>query len=348
MSNKNLVRFEEVKKYYFNFLLSKLSTMFDWSGLPETVKEWQLNYIPFVNGHIAVGKFNGKLYSVWGNVGGEPNEYYQPSNYIVANPILGSKVFNIYGEDADCAILWNSLIDSYPWDNPNKGLRNLIEYTSIRLAHCYISINTALMNARATSICIADTENSAHSMEMVLNEIYNGNPRAVVRGDILSNINVNPMLPTSNYSDTIRALMETYQFSLAQFYHSIGINAQYNMKRERLNTSEVVVANQSIDVSLSSMLTSRKIFCEKVNKLFDTNISVDLGEEWAVTKFNTEMAMTSTVDNNKFNMPTSEDIKIGSDKEINTIIADKEKEMPESGAEVKETYNEKKKEGDSN
>ena len=89
---------------YFDILCNKCSNLFKWEGLPDTVDERFLMEQLILNGKVCFTKIDNKLYALNGNVGGEPNAYYQPSIWIVANPVLGSKQVRIRRKDGSDSI----------------------------------------------------------------------------------------------------------------------------------------------------------------------------------------------------------------------------------------------------
>ena len=69
-------------------------------------------------------------------------------------------------------------------------------------------------------------------------------------------------------------------------YNELGLNANYNMKRERLNLGEV---SMNVDVLLpyvDNMLRERQNAVEKINKMFNTEISVKLASSWGLERYN--------------------------------------------------------------
>lgn len=72
------------------------------------------------------------------------------------------------------------------------------------------------------------------------------------------------------------SLIEAHQYILAQFFQEIGISANYNMKRERLNTAEVEMNNGALDINIFNMLKNRQEAVALINEKFGTDISVDL------------------------------------------------------------------------
>ena len=91
--------------------------------------------------------------------------------------------------------------------------------------------------------------------------------------------------PTTN-SVYITQLIELVQYYKASMYNELGLNANYNMKRERLNLGEV---SMNVDVLLpyvDNMLKERQNAVEKINEMFDTEISVKLSSSWGLERDN--------------------------------------------------------------
>src|SRR5699024_4715632 len=63
-------------------------------------------------------------------------------------------------------------------------------------------------------------------------------------------------------------------------YNEIGLNANYNMKRERLNTSEVEMNSEALYPLVDNMLYNRRLAVEEINEKFGTNISVEFNSSW--------------------------------------------------------------------
>jgi hypothetical protein len=83
-------------------------------------------------GRVCWFKDGDSYYALNGSVGGEPDVYYQPSQFIVANPQLGSKVLtirNLKGEKdlskLDGILMANSDVD-YESDRAKGGLYSLM------------------------------------------------------------------------------------------------------------------------------------------------------------------------------------------------------------------------------
>lgn len=270
--------------FYFDLLTNKCCNLFVWKGLPDTVDVRALNLALILNGKVCFTEFNGKLYALSGNVGGEPNAYYEPTLFIIANPILGSKTVKVRQDDGSDKVeglngilMGNTDVDLES-DRAIGGLYGLIYQYAGLLADNISSLNISQINGRVSQIFTADNEELARTAELVLKEIYEGKPYKTVSQDILNKVGV-LAAAAAGQTNTLLNLMEIHQFFLAQFYMELGIISNYNMKRERLNTAEVELNNGALDINVWNMLENRRNAIKKVNELFGTNIEVELNPE---------------------------------------------------------------------
>lgn len=276
---------EDNFQHYFDLLTNKCCNLFKWEGLPETVDEKFLMMELVLNGKVCWTKIDDKLYVLDGNVGGKPNCYYQPTQFIVANPILGSKMVKIRHKDGsnsteglDGVLMALTDVD-YLSDRPNKGgLFRLIYQTAGLLADNISSLNISQINGRVAQLWTVDNDAEANTVEAIVRDMYEGHPYRVLSQDLISKVGVVPAAQTGQ-SNTLLNLMEIHQYVLASFYNEIGIPSTWNMKRERVNTAETELMTGSLDVSIYSMERCLKAAVEQINEMFGTSISVRFNEE---------------------------------------------------------------------
>lgn len=266
---------------YFKLLLNKVSSLFVWQNLPDTIDQRFLEFELLLSGKVCWTKFNDKLYCLNGSVGGEPNAYYEPCFWICANPVLGSKQVRIRNKDGsgdieslDGILMANSDID-YETDSLCGGIRGLIHQTAGLLADNITSLNVAQINGRLGVLFTADDEALARTGEKVLRELYSGKPYKILVQDILDKFGMTP-IAAAGTNNTLMSLIEAHQYILAQFFQEIGVSANYNMKRERLNTAEVEMNNGALDINIWNMLKNRQEAVALINEKFGTDISVEL------------------------------------------------------------------------
>lgn len=269
-------------KTYFDMLTNKCCNLFKWDGLPETVDERFLMLTLILGGKICFTEFDGKLYALNGSIGGEPNVYYEPTQWIIANPILGSKQVKIRQKDGSESIegLDGILVGLTDVDLESDrvhrgGLYGLIYQTAGLLADNISSLNISQINGRVMVGYTAADEAIANAAEEVLKDMYEGKPFRVMTEDILSKITITP-IAASGQNSTLMTLIEAHQYILAQFYNEIGIAGNWNMKRERVNTAETELMTGSLDINIWNMKKNLQDGIKRVNELFGTSISVDL------------------------------------------------------------------------
>ena len=89
-------------------------------------------------------------------------------------------------------------------------------------------------------------------------------------------------LETIDYAkgSDIKSLIELKQYILGTFYQELGIQSQFNMKREAINEAEAALSEDILYPLIDDMLVQRQIGLEKVNKMYGTNITVELSSVW--------------------------------------------------------------------
>lgn len=271
---------------YFKLLTNKAMSIFKFTGLEdlEAIDERFLKEQLILKGKVCFTQIDNKLYALDGNWGGEPNAYYEPTQWIIANPILGSKQVKVLNKDGSKDVdgiegVVVALTDfDYLSDTLNGGLFPLIYKYSGLLADNDVSLNVAQINGRLNVAFTADSEAQANLAEDVLRDYYNGKPYRVLAQDIMDKIGVNPIGGTQATS-TLMALIEAHAHLLQDFYSEIGIASQGNLKRERVNTAETELMTGCLDISIWNMKHSLEEGLERVNELFGTNIGIELNDE---------------------------------------------------------------------
>lgn len=272
---------------YFRLLVNKVSQLFTWEGLPETVDVNFLNTQLLLTGRVCFFKEGDRVYALNGSIGGEPNVYYKPTQFIMANPVLGSKTLRVRQKDGDDTnvagldgvVVYLTPVDEQSDNEVKGGLFGLIYQTAGLLADNISSLNVAQINGRVNFFTTADDEEMARTAELVLQQMYEGKPYKVLSQDLVDKINVNPVAASGGANQAIMNLIEAHQYILAQFFSEIGIISNFNMKRERLNTAEVEMNTGSLDINVQSMIGQLKKDIDKVNQLLSTSISIELNPE---------------------------------------------------------------------
>jgi hypothetical protein len=267
--------------FYFKWLTNKVMSCFIISDEDQTERTSSINWDYakmnlILDGQICITEFDDKLYACIGNRGGTPNEYYVPTQFLIANPVLGSKEVKI-GETG--VVIYNTKIDHFVWtgesDVFSAGLCDLIEQTATLLADNIISINCSQINARVTAFFTADSEAQAAAGEAVLKRMYAGKPYAILRSDLIEKLLINP-INNSSSGQNITELVELHNYIIANFFQSIGIKSNNIMKRERLIRDEIESQDDFLQVSILEILSSWQQGLDEVNELYGTSFHVEL------------------------------------------------------------------------
>lgn len=267
---------------YVMLMFDRTNQMFEYSGLPETIPAYMLELYLQINGHVCITKVNGKLYALPGGLGGAPDPYYRPTLYVLANPGLGYsaslKILNHLDPFAkqdtqgECVLLRN--------DTNIRGLFYLFSRYATELAENDVSIRSAQINSRQQILITASTDRDIASANAYIKGLEDGKIAAVHDDSFLGNGNVKATNVSVQSANAIIQLIELQQYLKASWYNEIGLNANFNMKREYLSEEELRSSTDVLLPLIDDMLRCRKDAIEVVNSTYGTNITVDKNSAW--------------------------------------------------------------------
>ena len=252
---------------YIAYMLDRTQRIFEYKGLPDTVPQRMLEFLLQVNGYACFGECNGELYAFYGGLGGEPDAYYRPTLCVVANPYLKfNKTFKI---DEDCVIMRN--------DSLLYGLLPLFSRYATAMAENDISFRLSSVNTRIEFLLSAPDDSTKAAAEKFLKDIEEGKQGVIASNEFLEGIKAQEV---GRSMRTFTDLIEYQQYLKASWFNEIGLNANYNMKREKLSTTESQMNNDALLPLVEDMLEQRRLALEKINEMFGTDISVDFASSW--------------------------------------------------------------------
>lgn len=264
---------------HMRYMLNRTQSMFKWNGLPDSIPQRNLELIIQCNGCAALYKYNGELYAFSGGLGGEPNPYYMPTIFTIANPALK---LTVNAEiDKDCIIV--------PNDAMYMGLLPLFSKYATSLTENELSIMVALINSRIPALISSDNDGATKSAEKYISDIKEGKLGVIASQAFFEGVKTQPYGATAN-TNIITNLIESQQYLRATWFNDLGLNANYNMKRESINSGESQLNDDVLLPLIDNMLECRKQAVEKVNKMFSTSISVDLASAWKDNQIELENA----------------------------------------------------------
>lgn len=267
----------DTARLWRKLLYSKIENIFTYENVPEEIPQRFFNLALFKTGKLVFYKI-GEKYTV------QPfsyndilNWYYVPAKGRVVNPYLPKAHQNWEFTIDNEAVIYNSTPDIYNIRGFSI-VADLVFKTANQLAENDISYYAIQRNHRLLAIFTAQSDQQKREFDKILEKIYNGEVDITMQEDLVSHINVNPIAMNSTRS-SITELIEFAQYILANFYHSFGINSNYNLKREQLNSNEIDVNKEVLQLNINDLLQTRKDGVEKINKKYGLNISVSLNEE---------------------------------------------------------------------
>ncbi len=253
---------------YIITMFNRTQQIFTYTGLPDSIPKRSLELLLQINGYCCIAKHNGTLYAFYGGLGGEPDAYYMPTICTVANPYL--KLSESYKIDKDCIIINN--------DTMYLGLMPLFSKYATALAENDLSFDVATKNSRMLALISSPDDTTKKGVDKYLEDVENGELASTAANEFLDGIKVQPLAQAN--ARNLTQLIEYQQYLKASWYNDIGLNANYNMKRESLTTTEVQMNFDALLPLIDDMLECRKKALEKVNAMFDTNISIELNSAW--------------------------------------------------------------------
>lgn len=267
---------------YMMLMFNRTNQMFEYSGLPDTIPNEMLELYLQVNGHIGFVDWNGELYALPGGMGGAPDPYYRPTLYIIANPALGGsqscKIVNYlppydrvnWDSSPECVLMKN--------DTNFRGLFYLFSRYATQLAENDVSIRSAQINSRQQALISASTDRDVASANNYIKGIEDGKLCAVAETPFIDSIKAANI--SVQGANTIIQLIELQQYLKASWYNEIGLNANFNMKREYLSEEEIRSSTDVLLPLIDNMLLCREEALDLVNSTFGTSISVKKNSAW--------------------------------------------------------------------
>lgn len=272
---------ERLARDFVMHKLDELSTMFEYEGLPENVDPFVLDRNLFINGFTFFTDKKDGYGIYYGGLGGEPDRNYLPTIITISNPALRwSDTLSI----KDDGVLIKN--DSYL-----RGVLPMLKYWATLYTENSVSLNMVDIMTRLATLFTASTDDGKKSADLVIKDIVAGKLNIVAVDKAFTESM--KALPYSHAGEinAIKALIEYHQYIKASCYNAIGLDANYNMKREAINSEEAGLNADALLPFVDDMLKCRAEAMEAINKKYGLNISVRLSGAWALRhELNHQMA----------------------------------------------------------
>lgn len=309
-NNYDIIDKHQRTREHVIYMLDRTQQIFKWKGLPETIPQHNIETLLQVNGNACITEVEevpdtrGKagLYAFFGGLGGMLNAYYEPTIYTVANPYLEFNKELEVGKD--CVRARN--------DKNGIGLIPLFMRYGAMMNENEISLNMLAINYRIDNLISADDDRTYESAKEFLNNIVAGKFGAISSSEFFDGIKTDK---SGSSNKNIKDLIEVEQYLKASWYNEIGLNSNYNMKRERIVSAEAELTDDALIPLVDNMLEWRLKACEEIKELYGEkynldDLTVELNAIWDLDRMYVDM-LPETSERSENDTEDKEDIEDG-------------------------------------
>lgn len=249
--------------YYFTYLLRLVKGIFDFKA-PDY---WDVDFLLdtlLLNGVFGIFEHGSEPLALNCQPYGV-NVYYKPTDFNIANPVLGnfSKKIGVNG-----AIIY---LEEDPAYNANfRTIRPLLTKYAYQLASCDKCIDQSLMNSGVAAIFSAPNKKAAESFRAMYDDIAQGKPAVFMDTELGLQSNSSRPLQYTPAKDNF--VCDKVQIEkrciIEEFLTAIGVNNANTSKRERLNADEVNSNNDECYVATATWKRNLKTTTDMAHKLF--------------------------------------------------------------------------------
>lgn len=289
----NFERYVKDKKQsanaYYRYFLARLSRMFEYKNLPDTIPHEILDRYLMNNGIACITEVEGKLYVFYGNMGGPQDVYYRPTEFIISNPHVKSDgqlftanipIFDHYQptEEVPGAELGQPKGCLIRNDTEWQGLSPLLSRYSYLMAENTLTLRTADVMLRIVAMITAPSDKERTAANEYLKSMENGILSVIGESAFFDGVKLQS--PPSNNGSYLTQFIEYQQYLKGSLYNEIGLSANYNMKREAIGKGESTLDEDALLPLADNMLLCRKQDLALVNEMFGTEIEVSFSSAW--------------------------------------------------------------------
>lgn len=264
-----------------NDILKKTLRFFKYSGLPTSMPERNIELI-LQREAFGIIPTEGDIVMLRGGFAPPHNVYQESTKVIVNNPyglIVPGKPLPQEGTDVhlnktftigeDCVLVRN--------DPLYEGMLPFIWKYGVFITEAELTLLNILFSARAQYAFAVDDDKGYQSALAWIDGLRQGKQGAIQSKNFGEGISTQPY---SNIgAGTITQMIEAIQFFDAKLNNGVGLDMNFNMKRERLNDGEVDLNTNSVKTILNTFIEERQEGFNALNKVRGTEITVELRKE---------------------------------------------------------------------
>ena len=267
--NKNYQNIQDLYLHYKERIENLALAQFEWNNLPETVDRWYLEKTLLYNGSVAfyyAKDLQGWMATDYIFKGLTPYGYPADITGISTASWDGTTATNGKFEVEDDK--WEICYDNMT----HVSLWKTIDTYARQLARIQMTINNNLMQQYRPYLVVTESNNTQlkKSMDAFFDEA------ATFKENMLIGFDPDTIKTLDTKTQfLVLELQEAFDNTMKLCLSELGITG-VTTKRERVLNDELVMNRQADEIKLNSRLMNRVELCNKLNKRFGLNISVNL------------------------------------------------------------------------
>lgn len=267
---------------YLDRLTEICLNLFKWHNLPDTVDKRFMELTLFQDGYVLY--FNDEIMgnlTLQCTLGGNEDIYRNP----IQRKAYAPNGYNNTLDNSNSVIIYNNYLRTPSF--------NTVELFARRLYECERAEDVNIKNQKTPKM-ILSTEQQRLTMTNLMQQ-YSGNI-PFIYGD--KNLDIEDIQAIDITAPFVADKINIHKHNIFnEFLTWCGVENANGDKRERLVASEVGANSGAVEMGRNTMLSARQEACEKINKMFGTNISVEFNSSLATMLNSPSIFISNMMDN---------------------------------------------------
>lgn len=259
-------------------ILTSLNGMFEYTGLPETIRPEFLESYLHHEGTAVLYRQDGEWIAAMGDYANQP-DVYGLGTEVIATTLNGIATHGLI-PNKDCVVVWNN--SSLTSDLP------IINIAVDILTELFCSLKSNIIYSRLKPIFRADNDTIKRAIEEAFKKVTDNDPIIVTSDNLLNKLvegqsweDVNVLNITDPENATkMQYLVKCVDDVLRWIYGVFGQTIQGNGKLAQQTVDEVNGDTSLSFIIPNNMLNQRRKALEIFNQLSGNNASVDFSKAW--------------------------------------------------------------------
>lgn len=332
--HKRIIEEHDETKSAFEFLLG----MFEWEGLPDTVRQEFLELYLLTNGMASIRKDDqgsGDYVAMICDDGASPDAYG-----------LGEDIFSrtanghVYEDKKDSDVV------AYGWNNKSRTCCEDAFRIGSYIAEIDTSLDLLVWWSRASRVFIASDNKTKVMLEEAFQAAKKGIPLSIKSENILAEIEAGRKsleaidITDTDFADKLDKLAFVRECRFKWFKERYGMDTRNNGKKAQLSVDEANGDTGSAMIFPLNMLWARQQFAEMLNQKFGWDVSVHFSGAWLgeMERYETTVVENGEIDIDGYDgvEATREEAAEGSEENTEETTEESTEETTEETAEEKE------------